>query len=79
LTAPGPGWRLPRSGHTAQLYVNGVARGSPAFFTVTVPSGEFMRGLSKTISVPNFPSTGRTTTLIWQESQQNFAIQSVFP
>ena len=66
-------------GHTAQLYVNGIPSGSPAFFTVTVPSGEFMRGLSKTISVPNFPSTGRTTTLIWQESQQNFAIQSVFP
>jgi hypothetical protein len=65
--------------HTAQLYVSGVPRGSPAFFTVTVPSGDFMRGLAKTISVPNFPSTGRTTTLIWQESQQNFAIQSVFP
>jgi hypothetical protein len=66
-------------GHTAQLYVNGVARGSPSFFTVTVPSGEFMRGLAKTVTVPNFPSAGRTTTLIWQESQQNFAIQSVVP
>jgi hypothetical protein len=65
--------------HTAQLYVNGVASGSPSFFTVTVPSGEFMTGLSKSVTVPNFPSAGRTTTLIWQESQQNFAIQSVFP
>ena len=65
--------------HTAQLYVNGVAQGSPVFFTVTVPSGEFMRGLSKSVTVTNFPSAGRTTTLIWQESQQNFAIQSVFP
>jgi hypothetical protein len=65
--------------HTAQLYVNGVARGSPSFFTVTVPSGEYMTGLSKSVTVPNFPSAGRTTTLIWQESQQNFAIQSVFP
>ena len=65
--------------HTAQLYVNGTARGGPVSFLVTVPQGEFATGLSRTITVPNFPSTGRTTTLIWQESQQNFAIQSVAP
>ncbi len=65
--------------HTAQLYVNGVASGSPSTFRVTVPSGEYMTGLSKSVTVSNFPSAGRTTTLIWQESQQNFAIQSVFP
>jgi hypothetical protein len=65
--------------HTAQLYVNGIAVGSPRTFTVTVPSGEFMTGVSRQITVPNFPTAGRTTTLIWQESQQNFAIQSVVP
>jgi len=65
--------------HTAQLFVNGSPRGNPVSFTVTVPSGEFMSGLSRTVSVANFPSPGRTTTLVWQESQQNFAIQSVFP
>ena len=65
--------------HTAQLYVNGSARGSPVQFTVTVPNGEFMQGVSKTITVPDFPTPGRTATLIWQESQQNFAIQSVTP
>jgi hypothetical protein len=65
--------------HSAQLYVNGSPRGNPVTFTVTVPSGEFMSGLSKTVSVPNFPTPGRTTTLVWQESLQNFAIQSVFP
>lgn len=65
--------------HTAQLVVNGAPSGSPVQFTVTVPSGEFMRGLSKSVTVSNFPSSGRTTTLVWQESQQNFVIQSVFP
>lgn len=65
--------------YTAQLIVNGVPQGAPATFTVTVPMGEFARGLSRQVSVPNFPSTGRTTTLTWQESQQNFAIQSVVP
>jgi hypothetical protein len=65
--------------HTAQLYVNGLPSGTPRTFYVTVPSGEFMTGLSRSIQVPNFPSNGRTTTLTWQESQQNFAIQSVAP
>ncbi len=65
--------------HTAQLYVNGIASGSPHTFNVTVPSGEFMTGLSRSVTVPDFPTPGRTTILIWQESQQNFAIQSVFP
>jgi hypothetical protein len=65
--------------HTAQLFVNGSPRGNPVTFIVTVPSGEFMTGVSKTVSVPNFPTPGRTTTLVWQQSLQNFAIQSVFP
>src|SRR6185312_6957302 len=30
--------------HSAQLFVNGSPRATPVFFTVTVPSGEFMRG-----------------------------------
>jgi hypothetical protein len=42
-------------------------------------SAEFTTGLSKAVVVPDFPTTGRTVTLIWQESQQSFAIQSVSP
>jgi hypothetical protein len=63
--------------HTAQLWVNGVAKGDPRQFTVTVPINAFARGLSRTVTVPDFPTTGRNTTLVWQEEQQNFAIQSV--
>ena len=65
--------------YTAELLVNGVPQGAPASFTVTVPMGEFAVGLSRQVTVPNFPSSGRTTTLIWQQSQQNFAIRSVVP
>ena len=64
--------------HTARVFRNGVQLGS-ATFTVTVPAGEFMTGVTREVSVPNFPTFGRTTTLIWQQSQQNFAIKSVFP
>ena len=71
--------RLGNGTHTAQVLVNGVPQGTPTQFTVTAPAGEFLTGASGQITVPDFPSTGRTTTLIWQESQQNFAIRSVTP
>ena len=63
--------------HTAQLKVGGVAVGSPISFTVTVPNGEFPLGLSGTVTISGFPSAGKSTTLQWQQSQQNFAITSV--
>ena len=63
--------------HTIQLFVNGQQVGSSVSFTVTVPAGEFIRGASKTVEVPDFPSPGKTTTLEWQESTQNFAITGV--
>jgi hypothetical protein len=65
--------------HTAQLFVNGAARGNPVQFNVAVPSGEFLTGASKEVTVPDFPTPGRTTVLIWQQSEQNFAIKSVSP
>ena len=63
--------------HSAQLSVNGVAQGSPIPFIVTVPAGEFLTGALKQVPVSDFPVAGTTTTLTWQQSQQNFAIQSV--
>ena len=71
LLGPGP--------HLAQLYVNGQAQGSPVPFEVTVPAGQFLTGVSKEVTVTDFPSAGRTAVLIWQQSQQNFAIKSVTP
>jgi hypothetical protein len=65
--------------HSAQLNVNGVTLGTPTQFTVSVPAGEFLTGASKQITVQDFPVIGKATVLIWQQSQQNFAIQSVGP
>ncbi len=64
--------------HTARIFRSGIQLAS-ATFTVTVPAGEFMTGVSREVSVTNFPTFGRNATLIWQQSQQNFAIKSVFP
>ena len=63
--------------HTVELFINGVQVGSSVPFTVTVPVGEFIRGAAKTVDATDFPSTGRTTRLEWQESTQNFAITGV--
>lgn len=62
--------------HTVKAFDNGVQFGAVTF-TVQTLGDEFRRGLSKTVSVPNFPASGQTTTLVWQEGQQNFVIQGV--
>jgi hypothetical protein len=46
---------------------------------VTAPAGESTTGVTKQATVSDFPSAGRMTTLIWQQSQQNFAVRSVTP
>jgi hypothetical protein len=63
--------------HTAQLYVNGSAAGSPVSFNVTVPAGEFIAGASKAVTVTGFPTAGQAALLYWQQAQQNFAIAAV--
>jgi hypothetical protein len=64
--------------HSAVIYADGAALGT-ARFTVTTLGSEFLTGVSKEVAVPDFPSAGRITTLIWQQSQQNFAVKSVTP
>jgi alpha-tubulin suppressor-like RCC1 family protein len=63
--------------HTVELFINGVQVGAPVPFTVTVPTGEFIKGASKTVDAFDFPTVGKTTRLEWQESTQNFAITGV--
>jgi hypothetical protein len=65
--------------HTAQLYVNGTPQGAPVQFVVTVPAGQFLTGVTREVTLADFPSAGKTTVLVWQEAQQNFAIKSVTP
>lgn len=63
--------------HVAQLQVNGVSVGGSVPFTVTIPAGEFATGLNGTFDLPNFPANGQTTSIRWQQAQQNFAITEV--
>ena len=44
--------------------------------TVTTLGEEFRTDLSRNVTVPDFPMTGQTTNLRWQQSLQNFVIFS---
>ena len=67
--------------HTIQLLsTDPVYSSEVVSFTVTPPGGDsapFLSGLNKEVSIPGFPLTGKTTSLIWQQSLQNFAIKAV--
>ena len=62
--------------HTAQAYANGAPFGAASTFNVVRidPTKAFVRDLSGSLSIPNFPASGQSTQLIWQQAQQSFLI-----
>ena len=67
-------WNLLGDGpHTVTAYADGVEFASVTV-TVTTLGTEFLRGASGAFTVSDFPATGATRTLRWQEAQQNFVI-----
>ena len=59
--------------HTAVAYDDGVPF-DESTFTVTTPGTDFLRGASKRVTVNDFPNTGDTTVLEWNQSTQHFEI-----
>ena len=59
--------------HIAIAYDDGVefARST---FTVTTPGTDFLRGVSKRVTVDDFPHPGDTTVLEWNQGTQHFEI-----
>ena len=67
-------WNLLDDGeHTVVAYVDGVELGR-ATVTVTTLGAEFLRGAEGECVVEDFPAMGRTVTLEWQQTSQNFVI-----
>ncbi len=71
-------WNLLGDGrHRIQVLADGDREIATSTFQVVTLGGEFQRGLEGTFSLPDFPSPGQTTRIQWQESLQNFSIQSL--
>ena len=69
-------WNLLDDGaHEVVAYVDNVELGQ-ATVTVTTLGEEFVKDVVGTCAVSDFPMTGETVTLVWQESNQNFVIAS---
>ena len=64
--------------HEVVALVDGVEL-SRATVTVTLvdEAEPFVRGLTKRVELPGFPTPAETVTLEWQEAQQNFVITGV--
>ena len=67
-------WNLLGDGpHTVTAYGDGTMF-ARVTVTVTTLGEEFRRGLSREVTVTNFPTSGTNVVLRWQETQQNFVI-----
>ena len=67
-------WNLLEDGeHEVVALVDGVELGR-ATVTVTTLGQEFLRGVTGTCEVADFPTVGETVTLEWQQTSQNFVI-----
>jgi hypothetical protein len=72
-------WNLLRPGtHTVRVLDNGVEF-ARATFTVVSSGEEFLRGRAGEAVAPGFPSPDVDTSLVWQESLQNFVIRGSRP
>ena len=74
-------WNLLGDGeHEVVAYVDGAELGWATVTVTTVGEGEeeeFLRGAEGECIADDFPSPGKTVTLEWQESSQNFVITDV--
>ena len=70
-------WNLAGDGtHTVQALADGVEF-ARVTFNVTTLGAEFLTGLAASSIVPDFPSSGLSTAVQWQQSLQNFVIGRV--
>ena len=72
-------WNLLDDGlHTVTASADGVEF-ARVEVTVTTLGTEFRRGLSREVTLPDFPEAGTDVALVWQEAQQNFVITTALP
>ena len=60
--------------HTVRALIDGVEFAYRTVHVTTFGEDPFPRGLSGTFDLPDFPTSGETTVVQWEESLQNFVI-----
>ncbi len=60
--------------HTVRAMVDGIVLAEHTLIVTTLGLGEFPKGLRGDYQLEDFPNSGDTTRLLWQEAQQNFVI-----
>lgn len=63
--------------HNLKMYADGVVFGNFAFNTVKSGGVDYLQGVSKEVTMSDFPKSGQTATLKWVESKQNFIITKI--
>ena len=70
--------RLGDGTHTVTAYADGAEFASVTVIVTTLGE-EFRRDLDREVTLLDFPDAGTDSVVVWQESQQNFAIASALP
>jgi len=71
-------WNLLGSGtHTVRALADGVQFGSATFTVTTIWGAAYLSGVDGSCRVSDFPSPGTQVVVRWEESLQNFVIESV--
>lgn len=60
--------------HTISAYADGQLIETRQFNTVQSGGSAFVTGISKTATISDFPSSGRTATLQWSQAKQSFVV-----
>ena len=63
--------------HNLKIYANGSLFGDVNFETIKSAGAEYLRGLSSTIGIPDFPAAGSSAILEWRESRQGYIITKI--
>jgi hypothetical protein len=63
--------------HSISVYADGQLLETRQFNTVQSGGAEFVTGLSKTVTIFDFPSSGKTATLQWSQAKQSFVVTEI--
>lgn len=68
-------YNIPEPGvHTMTVYADGVLLEERKFTTMRSGGVPFLTNKSATITIPNFPESGKSTTVEWSQAQQRFVV-----